>query len=64
MCKEAYENLLNAVVLQAVKDYMEGGEYARDAKAFLKSDRVSCFTKVNGQAILNKLDDLKEGNVR
>lgn len=53
---KAYEDLANAVIIQAVKDIRQGNKYESDARRFLKSEWCSVLSKVDGRTILRKLD--------
>lgn len=72
---EAYENLANAVVEQAAKDYTKWKMFrfrhpvktsykvydGQDAEHFLKSENLMLYTSVPGEYILTRLDaDLAE----
>lgn len=64
-----YENLVNAIVLQAVKDYrdakkklkkypnsVESKKMINDVTRFLLSDWITALTTVDGSLILKKLE--------
>ena len=64
-----YENLANAVVLQAVKDYRDAaGKLSRGKKnimaeqrkteceTFIKSQYINVFTDLDGNALLSQLE--------
>ena len=64
-----YENLANAVVLQAVKDYRDAaGKLSRgkknimaeqrktECKTFFKSQYFNVFTDLDGNALLSQLE--------
>lgn len=66
---DAYENLANAIVLQAVKDYRDSKKKIRkypnseetkrminDVTRFLLSDWITALTTVDGKLILKKLE--------
>ena len=55
----AYENLANAIIIQAVKDIRIGNCYSRRAKTFLKSDWFRDLSRVDGRMILKRLEDEK-----
>lgn len=55
--KKAYENLANAIIIQAVKDIRRGNKYEKDARRFLESDWFEVLSKVDGRTILKRLDD-------
>lgn len=58
---EAYRNLLNAVVIQAVEDYKKALKYnnineqKRLEDSFFYSDTFSGFTKVNGHWLIQQV---------
>ena len=54
--KRAYEELINAIIMQAVEDIREKNCYARSAKDFLKSDWFRSMTKADGIQILKRLE--------
>lgn len=51
-----YEELANAIIIQAVKDIRKGNKYANSAKQFLKSEWCGVLSKVDGRMILRKLE--------
>ena len=53
---KAYEELADAVVIQAVEDIRKGNKYAEDARRFMKSDWFSLFSNIDGRTILKRLD--------
>ena len=53
----AYENLANAIIIQAVKDIRNRNCYSRRAKTFLKSEWCRDLSKVDGRIILKRLED-------
>lgn len=53
----AYENLANAIIIQAVKDIRIGNCYSRRAKTFLKSDWFRDLSRVDGRMILKRFED-------
>ena len=66
---DPYENLANAIVLQAVKDYRdskkklkkhpnneESKRIINDVTRFLLSDWITALTTVDGRLILKKLE--------
>lgn len=55
----AYENLANAIIIQAVKDIRSGNCYARRAKMFLQSEWCRDLSKVDGRMIIKRLEDEK-----
>ena len=55
----AYENLANAIIIQAVKAIRIGNCYSRRAKIFLKSEWCRDLSKVDGRMILKRLEDEK-----
>ena len=55
----AYENLVNAIIIQAVKDIRIGNCHSRRAKTFLKSEWCRDLSKVDGRMILKRLEDEK-----
>lgn len=57
--KTAYEELANAIILQAVKDIRRENAYARSAKVFLKSAWFKELSKTDGKLILRKLEKEK-----
>ena len=70
---DPWENLANAIILQAVKDYREArkklkkrpkNEHAKlmvsDCEAFFRSEWFKALTNVNGERLLKKL---REENV-
>lgn len=52
-----YEDLANAIIIQAVKDIRKGNKYANSAKRFLKSEWCGMLSKVDGRTILRKLQE-------
>jgi len=54
-----YEELANAIILQAVKDIRKDNKYANSAKQFLKSEWCGMLSKVDGRTILRKLQEEK-----
>lgn len=67
---EPYENLANAIVMQAVKDYRQARHKLRkrpknaeakavieDCERFFLSDRFEALTDANGEIILRKLQE-------
>lgn len=52
----AYENLANAIIIQAVKDIRHGNKYEKDARRFMESDWFEVLSKVDGRTILKRLD--------
>lgn len=67
---EPYEELANAIVLQAVKDYRDSrkklkrhpkNEAAKnmlaDCEEFFCSDRFGMFTKIDGKTLLRRLKE-------
>lgn len=52
-----YEELANAIIIQAVKDIRKGNKYAASAKQFLKSEWCGMLSKVDGRTILRKLQE-------
>lgn len=52
----AYENLANAIIIQAVKDIRQGNKYEKDARRFMESDWFEVLSKVDGRTILKRLD--------
>lgn len=62
-----YQDLADAVILQAVKDIRGDNEYAESAKWFLKSEWCKVLSNVDGRYILTKLQEemaLKPKRVR
>lgn len=55
----AYEDLANAIIIQAVKDIRNGNCYARRAKMFLRSEWCRDLSKVDGRMIIKRLEDEK-----
>lgn len=53
----AYENLANAIIIQAAKDIWNRNCYSRRAKAFLKSEWCRDLSKVDGRMILKRRED-------
>ena len=53
----AYENLANAIIIQAVKDIRNRNCYSRRAKTFLKSEWCRDLSKVDGRMILKKVQE-------
>jgi hypothetical protein len=63
----AYENLANAIVLQAVKDYRAAkrtGNSGRIAsiRRFFRSDWFGTLTDVDGEYLIRKLDKEAEND--
>lgn len=56
MFERAYENLANAIIIQAAKDIRRGNKYANGARKFLKSEWCEMLSKVDGKTILKRLD--------
>lgn len=54
---KGYEDLANAVIIQAVKDIRLGNKYKGDARRFLKSEWCRVLSQVDGRIILRKLDE-------
>ena len=54
---KAYEDLANAIIIQAVKDIRQGNKYEKDARRFLESDWFEVLSKVDGRTILKRLDE-------
>ena len=55
----AYEDLANAIIIQAVKDIRNGNCYSRRAKMFLRSEWCRDLSKVDGRMIIKRLEDEK-----
>lgn len=56
MIERGYEELANAIVLRAVEDWRTGGyEQRKEVERFFFSDRFSTLTKLNPNALLEKL---------
>ncbi len=56
--KEAYENLANAIIIQAVKDYRTAGRNARikeDVIRFIRSSWFGVLTDINPAMLERKL---------
>ena len=53
---KAYEDLANAIIIQAVKDIRDDNEHAKDARRFMESDWFEVLSKVDGRTILKRLD--------
>lgn len=67
---DPWENLANAIILQAVKDYREAREKHKkrpknedaklmiaDCEAFFCSDWYAALTNIDGEALLRKLQE-------
>lgn len=67
---DPYENLANAIILQAVKDYRlarkkrkyhpknkEAKLMIEDCERFFRSDWFTALTTVDGEALLKKLEE-------
>lgn len=54
---KAYEDLANAIIIQAVKDIRQDNKYARDARRFMESDWFEVLSKTDGRTILKRLDE-------
>lgn len=55
--KTRYEDLANAVIIQAVKDIRLRNKYERSARRFLKSEWCRDLSRVDGRTILKKIDE-------
>lgn len=55
--KTRYEDLANAIIIQAVKDIRLRNKYERSARRFLKSEWCRILSQVDGRTILRKLDE-------
>lgn len=54
---KAYEDLANAIIIQAVKDIRKGNKHAKEARRFMESDWFEVLSKVDGKTILKRLDE-------
>ena len=67
---DPYENLANAIILQAVKDYREARKKLKkrpknedaklmveDCESFFRSDWFTALTSLDGEMILRKLQE-------
>ena len=54
---KAYEDLANAIIIQAVKDIRQGNKHEKDARLFLESDWFEVLSKTDGRTILKRLDE-------
>ena len=65
---ECYENLANAIVVQAVKDYRAAKRTGNSGKIasirrFFRSDWFRALTEVDGEYLIRKLDkEAKRGD--
>lgn len=64
MIKKAYEDLANAIIIQAVKDVRKGNKYAAGARQFLKSEWCGMLSKVDGRTILRRLEEEMSGRTK
>lgn len=55
--KTRYEDLANAIIIQAVKDIRLRNKYERSARRFLNSEWCRVLSQVDGRTILRKLDE-------
>lgn len=62
--RKNYENLANAIILQAVKDYRaswkkgrSGAAVRREIEKFFRSDMFSNITEVNPDYLITKLKE-------
>ncbi|MBC8588071.1 hypothetical protein [Paratissierella segnis] len=51
---DRYENLANAIIVQACKDYQEP-RYRKEVENFLKSDWFKALTDMDGDRLLKEL---------
>ena len=53
-----YEDLANAIIIQAVKDYRgtQSPQVRNEIKCFFKSEWFSMLTKVDGDMLIKKLE--------
>ena len=52
----AHEELANAIILQSVKDWRNGGEQEKaEVERFFRSDWFACLTKIDPEFLLTNL---------
>lgn len=60
---EAYQNLANAIIIQACEDY-KTGEISDDSfERFCRSEWFSVLTKVDPEYLIKKMDKEREGYI-
>lgn len=55
--RRPYEDLANAIIIQAIKDIKHNNQYAKDARRFMTSDWFEVLSNADGKAILKRLDE-------
>lgn len=58
---EAYEDLANAIIIQAIKDYKRGNEYTKSSiKHFIYSDWFKMLTKIEPDTMIKLIENNNE----
>ena len=60
---EAYQNLANAIIIQACEDYKTGEINDDSFERFCRSEWFSILTKVDPEYLIKKMDKEREGYV-
>ena len=60
---EAYQNLANAIIIQACEDYKTGEINDDSFECFCRSEWFSMLTKVDPEYLIKKMDKEREGYI-
>lgn len=60
---EAYQNLANAIIIQACEDYKTGEITDNTFECFCRSEWFRVLTKVDPEYLIKKMDKEREGYV-
>ena len=60
---EEYQNLANAIIIQACEDYKTGEITDDSFERFCRSEWFSVLTKVDPEYLIKKMDKEREGYV-
>ena len=60
---EAYQNLANAIIIQACEDYKTGEITDYSFEHFCRSEWFSILTKVDPEYLIKKMDKEREGYI-
>ena len=60
---EAYQNLANAIIIQACEDYKTGEINDDSFERFCRSEWFSILTKVDPEYLIKKMDKEREGYI-
>lgn len=60
---EVYQNLANAIIIQACEDYKTGEITYDSFERFCRSEWFSVLTKVDPEYLIKKMDKEREGYI-